>query len=192
MFAEHRAVDVFCLLRKDFVLATKPQQIAVQLVNRAIFFALGKIEFAPLERLRRSRIGKMCLRRREREARKFTEELRAALSHAIRKNRRRIGEKHKWRRSRELLPLKQHRRLRREQQERRHRTKQRWRSALMHAQSESGVRDLIVIFQKIDERFRRKIRRPDSAPLLDPLRVLALKQIAALYRRNEFLRCPAI
>src|ERR1043165_9100065 len=117
-----------------------------------VLVARAPIELALQERVER-------LGRRERrlggDAGELLEEVAASLRHAARDLRLVVGEVEERRRCGELLPLKQHRRLRREEEQRRQRADVGGRCDLMDALAVRRVRDLIVILQIADEAPRR-------------------------------------
>ena len=103
-----------------------------------------------------------------------------------------IGKIYEWSRCGEFLPLKQHWRRRRQQQERRNRLQTARAGQLVKTQAVQRVRHLIVILDESDKIAGLKIetRRPTPFPL--PRTPLPLIQISAFHRRNQLLRRPTI
>jgi len=112
---------------------------------------LRPIQLAPSERRFTGRVGEAAGDLRRRDVRELAEELGTAAPNEPREIRRVVGEVQKGRGGEELLPLKDHWRLRKQEQQGRHRPIGGRRRELMLAQPERGVRDLIVILREIDE-----------------------------------------
>src|ERR1043165_6441214 len=131
---------------------------------------------APIELAAEERVGRLGRRQRRfgGDALELLEELAPPLGHEGRQLGLVIGEGEERRGRGELLPLKQHRRLRREQEERRERADVGLPRELVDALAVGGVRDLIVVLQEADEAPRREAARRRAAPLLLPRVPLAL------------------
>src|ERR687887_2809450 len=116
---EHGAIDTAGALETEHRIATpEPQQVAVQRDGVRVTLALRMIELAALEDSRVRRIGEARAHLRRGQAGKLCEEFRAAFLYEPRELGRVVGEEHEWARGGKLLPLKQHRRGRRQEQER--------------------------------------------------------------------------
>ena len=110
-----------------------------------------EVEHAALEG---SRIAGIVQRRLLRRSRRGWETA-SGIPRVLREPRRRapvvVGKVQEGRRRREFLALKQHRRARHQEQQRRHRPPSPRAGQLMPAQSARGVGDLIVVLQEVDE-----------------------------------------
>ena len=87
-----------------------------------------------------------------------------------------------------FLALKKQRRPGTEQQQRGHGAISAGRSFEAHSLAGDGVRNLIVVFEKCDEGFRRHAQSQCAARRFLPGIGLSLKKITVLRSRNEFLR----
>src|SRR5262249_21253327 len=116
------------------------------------------------------------------------QELAAALMHQRTKLLVVIGEEQERSRGGELLSLKQHRRSRREQQQRGHRLEASGAGPPAQALAAARVRELVVVFDVVDEMRWRKPPGRRSTALRLPLVALPLVEAAVFDRRNELLR----
>src|SRR3954470_13180810 len=156
------------------MVAAQAEQRAVHL--HGLFIALFPIELAGLERLARVRERELAtLNRRE-----LLEEFGASLRHRFRELRLVIGEIEERLRRSELLALKQHRKLRLQQQESGHGAMASAARELADSLAAPGVRDLIVILQIADEAPRRKVERRRAARFFLPRVELPLVEKAVL------------
>src|SRR3954468_17502783 len=142
--------------------------------------AFAQVELAAREGVRIGRVGQTGLRLRLRDAGKLSQELGASLADQLRQFLLVVGKVEERAGRLEFLPLKQHGRARREQQQGGHRPATARTAELMSAQAPSRVRDLVVILDKVDEAGRVQVETRRAAPFLLPLVALSLVEIPIL------------
>src|SRR6478609_6562941 len=92
----------------------------------------------------------------------------------------------------ELLPLKQQRCSRSQQEENGHGPESSGTRELVQPQTVCGIRHLIVILQIRHEGMPRHIQRRGSPTLLLPRVTLPLKQVAVFHRGKQLLRAAVV
>src|SRR4029077_596839 len=128
----------------DRIVAADRQQVAMQGVHLTVAITLGQIELAARERRVIARWREMILDVPIRGTRELLEELAASGRDGLGQLRRVIGEEQERGRSRELLPLKEHRGSGAEQRQRGQRPQLSRRRQLVDALAVGAVRNLIV------------------------------------------------
>ncbi len=176
------------LCAKYRLFAAKLQQIAMQIVDFAMRLALGVVQLATFEGSRIARVRKTILHLGSRQAGELRKKLGAAQANLFGESGTMIGEEQKWAGRGEFLPLKEHRRAGRQQQERSDRAEFARRAQSMTALAISRVGDLIMVLDERNKSGRRDVESGRAPALALPFVALALVKIAVLHRRNEFLR----
>ncbi len=167
-------------------------QVDARTTELAVRRALGGIELAALEGAGVGGVGERVGNVGERDARKLLEEFGASLPHELGELGLVVGEVQEGRGGRELLPLKEHRGLRPEEQEGGEgapspRTRQ-----AVQPVTARRVGDLIVVLEIVHEALAREAERRAPASLPLPLVALALVQESVLGGGDELLGPAAV
>src|SRR3569623_1224000 len=186
---QHRAIEAARARRaEDGVCTAQAQEVAVQRITLGVTMPLREVQLRTSKGLDVARVGQAGLRLRRREAGKLREKLRTTLLHTARERPLVICEIEEGRGRGEFLPLKQQRRGRPHQQQRRHRTIAAGAGELMDALAAPGDGDLIMVLDEGNIARVRLIEGRCAPPLVLPLIALPLIALAPLHGGDEFLR----